>query len=65
MTGDLGQDIARAEAALEVRRPEVAKQLLAPVIAADPGDGWALALLAEAARPGCGHGASSRAGSPW
>jgi len=50
MTGDPGRDIARAEAALEVRRPEVAKQLLAPVIAADPGDGWALALLAEAAR---------------
>lgn len=51
MSGDDdGAAVRRAEAALELRRPEEARRLLLPVIARDPADGWALALLAEASR---------------
>lgn len=50
MNDDGGRAVRRAEAALELRRPEEARRLLLPVIARDPADGWALALLAEASR---------------
>lgn len=50
MSDDAQAQVRRAEAALELRRPDEARRQLAPVIAADPADGWALALLAEAAR---------------
>jgi tetratricopeptide (TPR) repeat protein len=50
MTDESEAQLRRAEAALELRRPDEARRQLAPVIAADPEDGWALALLAEASR---------------
>jgi len=48
MTGDPAQDIARAGAALELRRPAEARALLEAVLARSPGDAEALVLLARA-----------------
>jgi Flp pilus assembly protein TadD len=49
MNGDREAAHARARAALEVHRPDEARRILAPVVAADPSDAVALAILAEAA----------------
>lgn len=49
MMDDSSAAYRRAAAALEVHRPEEARRILAPVVAADPYDALALSMLAEAA----------------